>query len=82
VLNASTRPHPSGIGRGLRGLAIEHVGYVQIYTINVIERCDLHILWNRISAIGATVSGGAMVGMGELERRVPNVAMKPRRTDA
>ena len=27
---------------------MEHLGYVQIDTINVIERCHHHILWNRI----------------------------------
>jgi uncharacterized protein len=30
--------------------AIEHLGYVQIDTIHVIERCHHHILWNRIPA--------------------------------
>jgi uncharacterized protein YcaQ len=28
--------------------AVEHLGYVQIDTINVIERCHHHILWSRI----------------------------------
>ncbi|MGA9090777.1 MAG: winged helix DNA-binding domain-containing protein [Bradyrhizobium sp.] len=28
--------------------AVEHLGYVQIDTIHVIERCHHHILWNRI----------------------------------
>lgn len=28
--------------------AIEHLGYVQIDTINVIERCHHHILWTRL----------------------------------
>src|SRR6187549_2636016 len=28
--------------------AVEHLGYVQIDTINVIERCHHHILFNRI----------------------------------
>jgi uncharacterized protein YcaQ len=28
--------------------AIEHLGYLQIDTINVIERCHHHILWSRI----------------------------------
>ncbi|MEA2831196.1 MAG: uncharacterized protein QOF22_1944, partial [Bradyrhizobium sp.] len=28
--------------------AVEHLGYVQIDTINVVERCHHHILWNRI----------------------------------
>ena len=27
---------------------VEHLGYVQIDTINVIERCHHHILWNRL----------------------------------
>ena len=27
--------------------AVDHLGYVQIDTINVIERCHHHILWNR-----------------------------------
>jgi uncharacterized protein len=30
--------------------AVEHLGYVQIDTINVIERCHHHILWTRIPA--------------------------------
>lgn len=30
--------------------AVEHLGYVQIDTINVIERSHHHILWNRIPA--------------------------------
>src|SRR5207302_4970242 len=28
--------------------AVEHLGYVQIDTINVVERCHHHILWSRI----------------------------------
>jgi uncharacterized protein YcaQ len=28
--------------------AVDHLGYVQIETINVIERCRHHILWTRI----------------------------------
>jgi uncharacterized protein YcaQ len=28
--------------------AVAHLGYVQIDTINVIERCHHHILWTRI----------------------------------
>ena len=31
---------------------MEHLGYVQIDTINVIERCHHHILYNRIPAYG------------------------------
>src|SRR3954454_20738771 len=30
--------------------AVEHLGYVQIDTISVIERCHHHILWSRIPA--------------------------------
>ena len=39
---------PFGFGPQATRLAIEHLGYVQIDTINVIERCHHHILWNRI----------------------------------
>jgi hypothetical protein len=37
-------------GQGPQGVAtaVEHLGYVQIDTINVIERSHHHILWNRI----------------------------------
>ena len=37
----------SATGRG-NARAVEHLGYVQIDTINVIERCHHHILWTRI----------------------------------
>jgi hypothetical protein len=39
---------PFGEGAPATAAAIEHLGYVQIDTINVIERCHHHILWNRI----------------------------------
>ncbi|WP_102961355.1 winged helix-turn-helix domain-containing protein [Mangrovicella endophytica] len=39
---------PFGDGPDATRLAVEHLGYVQIDTINVIERCHHHILWNRI----------------------------------
>ena len=39
---------PFGDGPGATAAAIEHLGYVQIDTINVIERCHHHILWSRI----------------------------------
>ena len=39
---------PFGEGPQATRAAVEHLGYVQIDTINVIERCHHHILWNRI----------------------------------
>src|SRR4051795_7058079 len=39
---------PFGDGPQATAAAVEHLGYVQIDTINVIERCHHHILWNRI----------------------------------
>jgi uncharacterized protein YcaQ len=41
-------PAPFGEGPHATAAAVEHLGYVQIDTINVIERCHHHILWNRI----------------------------------
>ena len=41
-------PAPFGEGASATGAAVEHLGYVQIDTINVIERCHHHILWTRI----------------------------------
>jgi uncharacterized protein len=41
---------PFGEGPQAVAAAIEHLGYVQIDTIHVIERCHHHILWNRIPA--------------------------------
>lgn len=39
---------PFGAGAVAVRAAVEHLGYVQIDTINVIERCHHHILWSRI----------------------------------
>ncbi len=41
---------PFGEGPSATAAAVEHLGYVQIDTIHVIERCHHHILWNRIPA--------------------------------
>lgn len=41
---------PFGSGPEAVRRAVEHLGYVQIDTINVIERCHHHILFNRIPA--------------------------------
>src|SRR5215472_11786495 len=37
-------------GRGAQSVAdaVAHLGYVQIDTINVVERCHHHILWSRM----------------------------------
>ncbi len=42
------KPAPFGEGPDATRAAVEHLGYVQIDTINVIERCHHHILFNRI----------------------------------
>ena len=44
------RPEPFGAGPQAVKAAVEHLGYVQIDTIHVVERCHHHILWNRIPA--------------------------------
>jgi uncharacterized protein YcaQ len=41
-------PAPFGDGPDATRAAVEHLGYVQIDTINVIERCHHHILYTRI----------------------------------
>ncbi len=41
---------PFGSGPDAVRQAVEHLGYVQIDTINVVERCHHHILFNRIPA--------------------------------
>jgi hypothetical protein len=41
---------PFGEGSEAVAKAVDHLGYVQIDTINVIERCHHHILWTRIPA--------------------------------
>jgi uncharacterized protein YcaQ len=43
-------PAPFGEGPAATAAAVEHLGYVQIDTINVIERCHHHILYSRIPA--------------------------------
>ena len=45
---------PFGDGPEATRAAIEHLGYVQIDTINVIERCHHHILYTRIPAYRRT----------------------------
>jgi uncharacterized protein len=49
-LHAQRLDTPAPFGNGAKATlsAIEHLGYVQIDTINVIERCHHHILWTRI----------------------------------
>ena len=49
-LAAQRLDHPAPFGAGAAGAraAIAHLGYVQIDTINVIERCHHHILFTRI----------------------------------
>src|SRR5262247_2255557 len=42
------RSAPFGDGPEATRAAVEHLGYVQIDTINVIERCHHHILYTRI----------------------------------
>lgn len=41
---------PFGGGPEATPAAVDHLGYVQIDTINVVERCHHHILWTRIPA--------------------------------
>ena len=41
---------PFGAGPAATLAAVQHLGYVQIDTINVIERCHHHILYSRIPA--------------------------------
>ena len=48
-----TTPAPFGDGAAATRAAVEHLGYVQIDTINVIERCHHHILWSRIPVLPA-----------------------------
>lgn len=49
-IQAQKLNQPSPFGKGSQAVkaAVEHLGYVQIDTINVIERCHHHILYNRI----------------------------------
>ena len=46
--SGSIPAQPFGSGPAATAAAIEHLGYVQIDTINVIERCHHHILFSRI----------------------------------
>src|SRR5262250_1891707 len=41
-------PAPFGSGAAATPAAVQHLGYVQIDTIHVIERCHHHILFSRI----------------------------------
>ena len=41
-------PAPFGAGPKATAAAVQQLGYVQIDTINVIERSHHHVLWNRI----------------------------------
>jgi uncharacterized protein YcaQ len=49
-LRAQRLDGPSSFGAGAEAVAsaVDHLGYVRIDTINVIERCHHHILWTRI----------------------------------
>src|SRR5215475_12852064 len=49
-----TASAPFGAGPDATRAAVEHLGYVQIDTINVIERSHHHILWSRIPAYRRT----------------------------
>ena len=52
--SGSTRSAPFGDGPEATRAAVEHLGYVQIDTINVIERCHHHISVRASRATGAT----------------------------
>ncbi|HEX5112983.1 MAG TPA: crosslink repair DNA glycosylase YcaQ family protein, partial [Saprospiraceae bacterium] len=39
---------PYGAGASSVSLAVQHLGYVQIDTISVVERAHHHVLWSRI----------------------------------
>jgi uncharacterized protein len=41
-------PEPFGAGPQATAAAVEHLGYVQIDTIHVIERSHHHVLWTRV----------------------------------
>ncbi len=43
-----TSQHQFGIGLSGTRNAIEHLGYVQIDTLSVVERAHHHVLWNRV----------------------------------
>ncbi|MCH9692201.1 MAG: winged helix DNA-binding domain-containing protein [Gammaproteobacteria bacterium] len=43
-----TSQQPFGTGLSASRSAIEHLGYVQIDTLSVVERAHHHVLWNRV----------------------------------
>ena len=51
ALNQQGLLKPDSFGRGKQATlrAIEHLGYVQIDTISVVERAHHHVLWSRVS---------------------------------
>ncbi|MFT3971974.1 MAG: crosslink repair DNA glycosylase YcaQ family protein [Amaricoccus sp.] len=53
---------PFGAGPAATRAAVEHLGYVQIDTINVVERAHHHILWSRIPAYARADLGQAQAG--------------------
>lgn len=55
VLNSQRMHSPNTFGRGVDAVsaAIEHLNYIQIDTISVIERAHHHTLWNRVNAYNA-----------------------------
>src|SRR4051812_34629297 len=50
AISAQGLAEGSMLGRGREGAlrAIEHLGYVQIDTISVVERAHHHVLWSRV----------------------------------
>ena len=63
---------PFGSGPEATKLAVEHLGYVQIDTINVIERSHHHILFSRIPAYRRADLRHAVMS-GAVERLRPKV---------
>lgn len=55
LLNQGLCKHPH-FGQGLTGTinAIEHLGYVQIDTLSVVERAHHHVLWSRVPGYNPT----------------------------
>ena len=43
-----TKPRPFGKGREASLLALEHLGYIQIDTLSVVQRAHHHTLWTRV----------------------------------
>lgn len=43
-----TKPYPFGEGKDAVLKALEHLGYLQIDTLSIVERAHHHILWTRI----------------------------------